>query len=223
MVKKAKELAEKHGWFLTRQFDNVANTRYHAATTGPEIVSAFSSKRLDYFVSGYGTGGTFTGVGKVLRQAMPETKIVLSEPAGAPLLTSGEAQVREKDGSPSSTHPAFQPHPIQGWTPDFIPTLTEAGRTDSLYDELILVEGPDAIKTSHLLAQKEGIFTGISGGASFNVALKVAEKAPKGANILAMLPDTAERYLSTPLFADIDENMNDEEVKISASTPNFQL
>jgi len=223
MVKKARELAAAHGWFMTRQFENEANTRYHAATTGGEIVGAFARKRLDYFVTGYGTGGTFTGVGKVLREAMPETKIILSEPSGAPLLTSGDSQPREDDGSPAATHSAFNPHPIQGWTPDFIPALTEMGRAEKLYDDLLLVDPPEAIKTSHLLAQKEGIFTGISGGASFAVALQVAEKAPKGSNILAMLPDTAERYLSTPLFADIGADMNEDELKISESTPNHQM
>ena len=223
MVKKAQELAKEHGWFEPRQFENQANALYHASTTGPEILSAFASLGLDYWVGGYGTGGTFQGVGRVFRQASPKTKIILAEPTLAPLMSSGVKQERNADGSPTRTHPAFQPHPVQGWTPDFIPKLAEDGASAGCYDELVLVEGPKAIAASHALAQKEGIFTGISGGASMAAALEVAEKAEKGANIVAMLADTAERYLSTPLFAEIEADMNEEEKKISASTPNFQL
>ena len=223
MVKKAQELAKEHGWFEPRQFENQANALYHASTTGPEILSAFASRGLDYWVGGYGTGGTFQGVGRVFKQASPKTKIILAEPALAPLLSSGVKQERNPDGSPTQTHPAFQPHPVQGWTPDFIPKLAEDGANAGCYDELILVDAPKAIQASHALAQKEGIFTGISGGASMAAALDVAEKAEKGANIVAMLADTAERYLSTPLFADIEADMNDEEKSISASTPGFQL
>ncbi|KAJ1380690.1 chloroplast O-acetyl-serine lyase, partial [Ochromonadaceae sp. CCMP2298] len=195
MVRKAQELAKAHGWFETKQFENEAGPRYHASTTGPEILSAFASKQLHYWVSGYGTGGTFQGVGKVLRQASPETKIVLAEPEVAPLLTSGVQQERNADGTPSGSHPAFKPHMIQGWTPDFIPQVAETGRSLGLYDEVELINNAEAISTALLLARKEGIFTGISGGASFAVALRVAERAPKGANIVAMLADTAERYL----------------------------
>eukprot|EP00600_Ochromonadales_sp_CCMP1393_P009009 CAMPEP_0174968216 /NCGR_PEP_ID=MMETSP0004_2-20121128/8009_1 /TAXON_ID=420556 /ORGANISM="Ochromonas sp., Strain CCMP1393" /LENGTH=321 /DNA_ID=CAMNT_0016217421 /DNA_START=2884 /DNA_END=3849 /DNA_ORIENTATION=- len=224
MVNKAQELAKEHGWFQSRQFENEANPRFHAQTTGPEIVSAFSKVgNLDYWVSGYGTGGTFQGVGKVLRQASPETKIVLSEPSGAALLSSGIPQERHADGTPAATHPAFAPHPIQGWTPDFIPQITENGRSLGLYDDLIKIDPADAIQASHLLAQKEGIFTGISGGASYAVALQVAETAPEGSTILAMLADTAERYLSTPLFAAIEADMNAEEKEISSSTAGYQM
>lgn len=223
MVKKAKELSEKHGWFLPAQFENEANVKYHSQTTGPEILQAFSSIPLHYFVTGYGTGGTYTGVGRVLRKASPNTKIVLCEPTVAPLLTSGEEQVRFEDGSPKQTHPAFNPHSIQGWTPDFIPKLAEMGRTEKLFDELKLIDPKDAIKTSKLLASQEGIFTGISGGATMSIALEIAKTAPKGSNILAMVPDTAERYLSTPLFADIEADMNEAEKAISKSTPNFIL
>lgn len=223
MVKKAKELAEQHGWFYPRQFENDANTRFHSQTTGPEIISAFSSNPLHYFVSGYGTGGTFSGVGKALRASSPDTKIILSEPLPAPLLSSGEKQKRFPDGSPESSHPAFTPHAIQGWTPDFIPLLTEKGIDGVLYDEIRTVDPNEGIRVAHELASKEGIFTGISGGSSMATALEVAKEAPNGSNVLAMIPDTAERYLSTPLFKDIEENMNEEEIDISKSTPNFQL
>ena len=223
MVKTAKELAEEHGWFWARQFENEANPAYHANTTGPEILSDFAGKRLDYWVTGYGTGGTLQGVGKVLRQARPDLKIVVSEPENAALLSSGENQQRASDGSPAETHPAFTPHPIQGWTPDFIPKITEGAVDLGLVDEVLKITGEESIATSHRLAKEEGIFTGISGGASMLTALKVAERAPEGSVILTMLPDTAERYLSTPLFAAVEEAMNEDEVAVSKSTANFQL
>jgi len=218
MVKKAQELAAKHGWFLARQFENPANPAYHAQTTGPEILRDFAGKNLDYWVTGYGTGGTMAGAGKMLKLARPDLKIVTSEPANAALLSSGESQSRQADGSPAESHPAFTPHPIQGWTPDFIPKITEEALLDDIFDEIVQVTGPEAIETSLKMAEMEGLFTGISGGASMAAALKVADTAPEGSTILTMLPDTAERYLSTPLFEGIEADMNEEEVEISHST-----
>eukprot|EP00475_Leptophrys_vorax_P022151 TRINITY_DN3011_c0_g1_i1.p1 TRINITY_DN3011_c0_g1~~TRINITY_DN3011_c0_g1_i1.p1 ORF type:complete len:357 (+),score=121.53 TRINITY_DN3011_c0_g1_i1:67-1137(+) len=219
MVKKAEELAEKHGWFLARQFENEANPAFHANTTGPEILLDFAGKRLDYWVTGYGTGGTFSGAGKVLKAARPDLKIILSEPENAALISSGVKQTRKPTGAPDATHPAFTPHPIQGWTPDFIPLVTEKGLDLGVHDEIVPVSGPDAIATAKNLAKLEGIFTGVSGGASTAVALKIAKDAPEGSVILAMLADTGERYLSSPLFSDIAAEMNDEEKVISQSTP----
>eukprot|EP00931_Biecheleriopsis_adriatica_P047300 TRINITY_DN2724_c0_g2_i1.p1 TRINITY_DN2724_c0_g2~~TRINITY_DN2724_c0_g2_i1.p1 ORF type:complete len:375 (+),score=104.23 TRINITY_DN2724_c0_g2_i1:64-1188(+) len=226
MVLKAEELAAQHGWLLARQFENDANPAYHAKTTGPEILRDFEGKRLDYWVTGYGTGGTFQGAGKVIKQARPETKIILSEPKNAALITSGVKQERKevlgKFGAPAKGHPAWTPHPIQGWTPNFIPKITEDGLDMKLEDEIVLVDGNQAMKTATDLARLEGIFCGTSGGATVATALEVAKKAPEGSTILAMVPDTAERYLSTPLFADIDAEMNEEEVKIAKSTPSAQ-
>ena len=190
MVKKAEELAEKHGWFLARQFENEANPEYHRNTTGPEILMDFAGKRLDYWVTGYGTGGTMTGAGEVLKAARPDIKIVATEPAGASLLAGDE----------------WQPHKIQGWTPDFIPEVLNR----EVYDELVPVFDERAIEVSRELAAKEGIFTGISSGATLAAALAIAENAPQGSVILAMLPDTGERYLSTPLFAGINEGSDDD-------------
>ena len=223
MVKKAQELAAKHGWFLARQFENPANPAYHAQTTGPEILRDFAGKNLDYWVTGYGTGGTMAGAGKMLKLARPDLKIVTSEPENAALLSSGESQSRQADGSPAESHPAFTPHPIQGWTPDFIPKITEEALQNDIFDEIVQVTGPEAIATSLKMAEMEGLFTGISGGASMAAALKVADEAPEGSTILTMLPDTAERYLSTPLFEGIEADMNDEEVEISHSTPNQHM
>ena len=223
MVAKAQELAAKHGWFFCQQFENEANPAYHASTTGPEILRDFAGKRLDYFVTGYGTGGTFQGVARVLKEARPDTKVVLLEPEAAALISSGIKSERNPDGSATASHPAFSPHPVQGWTPDFIPLVLENGMNMNLYDELVKIEGGDAVKTAQALAQKEGIFTGISGGATFAGALKVAQSAPKGSTILAMLPDTSERYMSTPLYETINADMNDEELEIAKSTPSFQL
>jgi len=223
MVKKAKELAEKHDGFLCRQFENEANPAYHARTTGPEILRDFANLGLDYWVTGMGTGGTLQGVGKVLKAAIPDIKIIASEPANAAILTSGEPQERESDGSSAATHPRWEPHPIQGWTPDFIPKVTQEAADLNLIDEILPVTGPEAMATSKALAQEEGIFTGISGGASMSVALQVAKNAPAGSNILTMLPDTSERYLSTPLYEAIDADMNEEEIALSKSTPGYQL
>jgi cysteine synthase A len=223
MYQKAVELAEANGWFLARQFETEANARIHENTTAREILADFEGQRLDYYVTGYGTGGTVTGVGRVLRKARPETKIVLSEPANAQIVGSGRAQGRNDDGSPNESHPAFEPHPIQGWTPDFIPLVLQEAIDDGYYDQLIPVPGPLAMDWSKKLAQREGIFTGISGGATFAVAMQIAEKAEPGSVILAMLPDTGERYLSSPLFEEIEEVMTDEEVALSLSTPGFHM
>jgi cysteine synthase A len=223
MVNKAVELAKTHGWFLTRQFENEANPDMHSRTTAREIIADFAGDRLDYWVTGYGTGGTLKGVARVLAKERPETKIVVCEPQDAPLLGSGAEQARNADGSPASAHPAFKPHPMQGWTPDFIPKLTGDAVDTGVISRIIAIPNPDAMRYSRELAQKEGIFVGITAGATFAGALKVCAEAPKGATVLCMLPDTGERYLSTPLFADVPADMNEEEVKISRSTPGAQL
>jgi cysteine synthase len=215
MVRKANELAEKNGWFLTRQFENEANADYHSKTTAKEIVRDFAGARLDFFVTGFGTGGTLKGVGRVLRKERPETKIVLSEPAEAPMVTSGTPQPRKPDGSPASRHPAWKPHPIQGWSPDFIPKLTGDAVDMKLVDRVITVPNADAMRWSKELAQKEGIFVGVSAGGTFSAALQVCADAPKGSAVLCMLPDTGERYLSTPLFADIPAEMTEAEQAIA--------
>lgn len=221
MVEKAIQLAEEHGWFLTRQFENEANADMHSRTTAREIVSDFAGQRLDFWVTGFGTGGTLKGVGRVLRKERPETKIVLAEPADAPMVTSHTHQQQHADGSPASRHPSWKPHPIQGWSPDFIPKLTGDAVDAGYVDRVITVSGADAMRRSRELAQKEGIFVGISAGASFNAALEVCKDAPKGSTVLCMLPDTGERYLSTPLFADIPADMTEEERAIARSTPLF--
>ncbi|WDZ81108.1 pyridoxal-phosphate dependent enzyme (plasmid) [Ensifer adhaerens] len=223
MYRKAAELAEKNGWFLARQFETTANAAIHEATTGQEIVNDFAGSRLDYFVTGYGTGGTLVGVSRVLRRERPETKIVLAEPANAQLLGSGHVQQRGTGGAPVASHPAFEPHPIQGWTPDFIPDVLQEAIDNRYYDELIPIAGPKAMEWAKALAQKEGIFTGVSGGATFGIARQIAERAPAGSVILCMLPDTGERYLSTPLFETIPADMDVEELELSRSTPGFQL
>jgi cysteine synthase A len=223
MYQKAVELAAANGWFLARQFETEANARIHENTTAREILADFAGERLDYFVTGYGTGGTVTGVGRVLRAARPATKIILSEPANAQIVGSGRAQRRNADGSPAESHPAFEPHPIQGWTPDFIPLVLQEAIDEHYYDELIPVPGPVAIAWSKQLAQKEGIFTGISGGATFAIAIEIAERAAPGSVILCMLPDTGERYLSSPLFDEIEENMTEDEIALSLSTPGYQM
>lgn len=223
MVAKAQELAKAHGWFLTRQFENEANPDMHERTTGPEIVADFKDTGLDYWVTGFGTGGTFNGVSRVLRKEMPNTKIVLCEPADAPMVSSRTPQERNADGTPAKPNAAFKPHPMQGWSPDFVPKITAEAVDKGAANEVITIAGPDAMKCAKDLAQKEGIFVGITAGATLAGALKVAEKAAPGSTILAMLPDTGERYLSTPLFADVGADMNDDEVTISLSTPGHQM
>ncbi len=190
MVKRAEQLADQRGWFLARQFQNPANPEYHANTTGPEILRDFAGERLDFWVTGWGTGGTLTGAGKTLKSARPDLKIIATEPEQAALLSGGD----------------WSPHKIQGWTPDFIPEVLEK----DIADQVIPVNDDESIKTSLALAKAEGIFVGISAGATVNAALKVAETAGPGSVLLAMLPDTAERYLSTPLFAEINEGSDDE-------------
>ena len=217
MVKKAAEIAERNGWFLARQFENPANPDIHERTTAQEILRDFEGERLDYWVTGYGTGGTLQGVGRVLRQKRPETKIIVCEPADAQLLGSHEPQARNPDGSPSQGHSAWKPHPMQGWTPDFIPKITDDAVAMGLADQILAIPGPDAIRYSQELAKKEGIFVGITAGGSFAGALQIAESAPQGSTILCMLPDTGERYLSTPLFADIPAEMTPEEQEIAAT------
>jgi cysteine synthase A len=223
MYWKAVELAEANGWFLAHQFETEANALIHENTTAREILADFEGTRLDYYVSGYGTGGTVTGVGRILRRERPETKIILSEPSNAQLVGSGHPQERAADGSPTAGHPSFEPHPIQGWTPDFIPLVLQEAIDNDYFDELIPVSGPAGIEWSRKLAQREGIFTGISGGATFAVAMQIAERAEAGSTILCMLPDTGERYLSTPLFADVPVEMTDEELELSRSTPNYRF
>jgi cysteine synthase A len=190
MVRRAAELAKKHGWFLARQFENEANPAYHRATTGPEILRDFAGKRLDFFVTGWGTGGTLTGAGQVLKLARPDLKIVTTEPAGASLLSGKE----------------WAPHKIQGWTPDFVPAVLDRG----IADEIRPVDDVTARDTARRLASEEGLFVGISAGATVAAALQVAESAPEGSVLLAMLPDTGERYLSTFLFEGVNEGSDDE-------------
>lgn len=190
MVKKAEELAEKHGWFLADQFNNPANPAYHRNTTGPEILRDFANRRLDYWVTGWGTGGTLTGAGEVIKQARPEVKIIVTEPAGASLLAGAE----------------WQPHKIQGWTPDFLPAVLDP----KVHDQLVPVSDDDAIACAKRLATEEGIFAGISSGATLAAGLQVAAAAEPGSTIVVMLPDTGERYLSTVLFEDIEEGSDDE-------------
>jgi cysteine synthase A len=223
MVDKVKELAAENGWFMARQFENEANPAFHSRTTAQEILSDFAGERLDYWVTGFGTGGTLTGVARVLRIERPETKIVVGEPETAPMLGTHTEQARNPDGSPAARNAAWKPHPLQGWSPDFIPKITGEAVSEKLIDETLTIAGPAAIKASQDLARLEGIFVGITSGATFATALRVAETAPEGSTILAMLPDTGERYLSTPLFADVAVDMTEAEMAISMSTPTGQL
>lgn len=223
MYNKAVELAEKHGWFLARQFETSANADIHEATTAQEILGDFAGQRLDFVVTGYGTGGTVTGLSRVLRRERPDTKIILTEPANAALVSSGTPQDRGADHAPAASHPAFEPHPIQGWTPDFIPWVLQEALDKNGYDDLIPVPGAEGMDWARRLAAREGILTGVSGGSTFAVAMRIAEKAEPGTVILAMLPDTGERYLSTPLFQDIAEDMDDAERALSESTPGYRM
>jgi cysteine synthase A len=218
MVRKAVELAEANGWFLTRQFENEANADFHSRTTAREIVNDFKGERLDYWVTGIGTGGTLKGVARVLDKERPETQVVVTEPADAPLMSSGTKQDRKPDGSPASRHPSWKPHPIQGWTPDFIPKLAGDAVDMGFVDRVITVPATEAMHWSRQLAQREGIFVGISAGGTFAGAMKVCAEAAKDSVVLCMLPDTGERYLSTPLFADIPAEMTEEEAAIASRT-----
>ncbi|MBQ0719675.1 MAG: cysteine synthase A [Gammaproteobacteria bacterium] len=223
MLKKAVELAEAHDWFLCRQFENEANADMHSRTTAPEILACFADEQLDYWVSGYGTGGTLKGVARVLREKSPQTKVVVCEPESAALLSSHVPQEAGESASTYKSHGSFSPHPMQGWTPDFISQLTQDAVANALVDEVLTIPGPEALRLSRELAQREGIFVGISAGATMAGALKIAESAAPGSNIVCMLPDTGERYLSTPLFADIGAEMDSEEQLLAASTPSAQL
>ena len=190
MVQKAEELAKKHGWFLARQFENEANPAYHRQTTGPEILQDFAGQRLDYFVTGWGTGGTMTGAGQMLKAARPDLKVIAAEPSEAQLLAGNE----------------FKPHKIQGWTPDFVPAVLDR----KIFDERLAITDGEAIETARALAHKEGLFVGISSGATFAAAKKIADRAAAGSVILAMLPDTGERYLSTALFEGVNTGSDPE-------------
>ena len=190
MVRRARELAEEHGWFLARQFENEANPAYHRNTTGPEILRDFAGRNLDYFVSGWGTGGTMTGAGEMIKLARPDTRIIIAEPENAAMLSGGE----------------WSPHKIQGWTPDFVPAVLNR----DVADQILAVNDDESIATSHRLAREEGIFVGISSGATLTAAMKVAESAPDNSTFCVMLPDTGERYLSSPLFEGITEESDDE-------------
>ena len=211
MVDKARQLAEQNGWFFARQFETEANADIHERTTGREIIADFNDARLDYWVTGYGTGGTVTGVARVLRRERPGCKIIVSEPHNAPLLGSGQAQARLEDGSPAESHPAWQPHMIQGWTPDFIPNVLQESIDNGYFDEVLPVNGEEGMRWARRLAAEEGILTGISGGSTLATAMEVADRAPEGSVMLVMLPDTGERYLSTPLFESIPAEMDAEE------------
>jgi len=223
MLAKAEELARAHGWWQPRQFENPANAEIHARTTAVEILADFADVSLDYWVTGFGTGGTLNGVSRVLKEKSPRTKIIVCEPDNAAMLASGIAQARHGDGSPSASHPRFRPHLMQGWSPDFIPRLVEQVTAARRIDGFVPIDGKDALRCARELARQEGIFVGISAGATFSGALRVAQAAPQGANILCMLPDTGERYLSTPLFEDVAVEMTAEELELSRSTPGFRF
>ena len=223
MLVKATELAAAHGWFFCRQFENEANADMHSRTTAPEILEAFDGQRLDYWVTGYGTGGTLKGVSRVLKARRPEIRIVVCEPDNSPILGSGIAQLRNPDGSIRESHPLSRPHLMQGWSPDFIPQLTEDAVAMKLIDRIIPVNGSDAMRLARELATKEGIFVGTSAGATLAGALQLAAAAPDGSTLLCMLPDTGERYLSTPLFDSISADMGDEELELSRSTPSARF
>jgi cysteine synthase A len=216
---KAEELVAKHGWFHCRQFENEANADMHSRTTAPEILADFEGQRLDWFVTGAGTGGTLKGVSRVLKAQRPDIRIAACEPDNSPVLGSGIAQKRGADGRPSESHPQSRPHVMQGWSPDFIPKLTEDAFAMKLVDRVLGINGADAMRLSRELAQREGIFVGVSGGATLAGALMLAKESPPGTRLLAMLPDTGERYLSTPLFDGIGVDMDEAEWEISRSTP----
>ncbi|WP_317933488.1 cysteine synthase A [Halioxenophilus sp. WMMB6] len=223
MVAKAEELAKKHGWWQSKQFENPANADIHRRTTAREILAAFEGQSLDYWVSGFGTGGTLNGVASVLKAESPATRVVVCEPDNSAMLASGIAQPRNADGSQGQSHPLFRPHLMQGWSPDFISPLTEEVTEQHLVDEFEPVAGDDALTYAKRLAREEGIFVGITSGATFAAALAVARRAKPGSNILCMLPDTGERYLSTPLFDEINVDMDTEEILISQSTERFRF
>jgi cysteine synthase A len=219
MLAKARELASAHGWFLPSQFDNEANALVHERTTAAEIVAAFADAPPTHWVTGSGTGGTLLGVGRALRRTWPHTRIVVCEPDNAPVLASGLPMPAAGADGEAVSHPQFRPHLMQGWTPDFVPVLLQRARDEDLIDHVQPVPGALALSTARELAQREGILAGISGGATLAGALQLAATLPAGSRILAMLPDTGERYLSTPLFADIEAEMDADEWAVSRSTP----
>jgi len=219
MLTKAIELAEKHGFYLTRQFENEANAEVHSRTTAVEILRDFEGESLDYFVSGFGTGGTLFGVARKIKDERPATRIVAAEPDNAQIVGSGVPQPRSAEGLPIASHPNFRPHLMQGWSPDFISQLTQQAVDRGLIDEIVPVSGDEAMHLCKELARREGIFAGTSSGATLAAALDVARRSPPGTNIVCMLPDTGERYMSTPLFDDIDADMSADEIALSSSTP----
>jgi cysteine synthase A len=223
MLNKAIELAEAHGWFLCRQFENDANAEVHTRTTAREILADFEGERIDAFVSGFGTGGTLLGTARGLKAADRSIRIIAAEPDNSPLLGSGVLQARDAKGRPTESHPHFRPHLMQGWTPDFVSRLTELAMREQLVDEIVPVAGQEALRLSRALATQEGIFVGPSSGATLAAALEVARRSAPGSNIVCMLPDTGERYLSTPLFEAIGESMTDDELAISRSTPGYRF
>ncbi|MCP4877345.1 MAG: pyridoxal-phosphate dependent enzyme [Gammaproteobacteria bacterium] len=222
MIAKVNELVGTHGWWQPGQFDNPANAEMHERTTAVEIIDDFAEIGLDYWVTGFGTSGTLAGVSRVLKRKSPDTRIIVCEPDNSPILGSGIPQERSADGT-YQTHPSFRPHLMQGWSPNFIPKFAEETATANMIDEMMPINGNFAIQCTMDLARKEGIFVGTSSGATFAGALQVAETAPAGSNILCMLPDTGERYLSTPLFESIAEDMSEEEIAISRSTPGYRF
>lgn len=219
MLNKAIELAEKHGWFLCRQFENEANAEVHTRTTAQEILADFAGERLYAFVSGFGTGGTLLGTARGLKAADSAIRVFAAEPDNAQLLGSGIAQPRDEHGQPMGSHPRFRPHLMQGWSPDFISRLTDKALQEGLIDATVPVAGDEAVRRARELATQEGIFVGTSSGATLAAALRVASEAPPGSNIVCMLPDTGERYMSTPLFDGIEVDMNEAELELSRSTP----
>jgi len=223
MLNKAIELAAKHGWYLPRQFENEANAEVHTRTTARELLADFEGERIDAFVSGFGTGGTLLGVARGLKAADPSIRIVAAEPDNSPVLGSGIPQPRDGHGTPSESHPYFRPHLMQGWSPDFVSKLTEDAVAERLIDEIVPVDGNEALRLARALATQEGIFAGTTSGATLAAALEIARRSPPGANIVCMLPDTGERYLSTPLFEGIGEDMDEAEIAISRSTPGYRF
>ena len=222
MIAKVQELVDTHGWWCSDQFENPANAEMHERTTAVEILDDFADTGLDYWVTGFGTSGTLAGVSRVLKKQSPDTRIMVCEPDNSQILGSGIRQVRNADGT-NQTHPAFRPHLMQGWSPNFIPVFAEETSDAEYIDEIMPINGNFAIQCAEDLAQKEGIFVGTSSGATFAGALQVAENAPEGSTILCMLPDTGERYLSTPLFENVPEDMTAEEMEISCSTPGYRF
>jgi cysteine synthase len=223
MLNKAIELADKHGWFLCRQFDNEANAEVHTRTTAREILGDFAGEKIHAFVTGFGTGGTLLGTARGLKAADPTIRVIAAEPDNSPLLGSGLRQPRNAHGAVSASHPQFRPHLMQGWSPDFISSLTERALAEGLVDEIVPVNGNDALRLARELATQEGIFVGTSSGATLAAALDVARRAPPGSHIVCMLPDTGERYLSTPLFDGIEVDMNEAEFELSRSTPGYRF